>query len=374
MNKEIENAVIYIRVSTDEQAQDALNLPNQKMRCGNYCQQRTWPVVEWFIDAGESARTSDRPEFQRMLAYCKNKRNKVRYVVVQDLSRFARNNRNQGEAIFQLGLSGVSLRSTYESNIDETAGGKLAANIFGSFNQFFSDSHSEKQKDRKRQAVLGGRVPWRAPIGYLNVDAKEGSNIKPDELYAPLVRRAYQLMMTGLHKKTEVLKILTDEGFTSPKGKPLPAQTLDRILRNPLYAGWVTLPCDPTVEPVRALHEPLVNQDTFDRVQAILNGKKPPETRRLKSNPEFPLRRLVRCEACGKPLTGAVCRGRSGGHYPRYWCRQQGCRAVSLPKAHLESEFQAFLGRLRVDGERSQTSPKSLHVSGKQRKEAQLGS
>jgi DNA invertase Pin-like site-specific DNA recombinase len=56
---------------------------------------------------------------------------------VQDLSRFARNHKDQAEAIYDLGQSGVSLRSTYESNIDETAAGKLAANFFGAFNQFF---------------------------------------------------------------------------------------------------------------------------------------------------------------------------------------------------------------------------------------------
>jgi DNA invertase Pin-like site-specific DNA recombinase len=94
---------------------------------------------------------------------------RLNYVVVQDLSRFARNHKDQAEAIWDLGRCGVLLRSTYESNIDETAAGKLAANIFGAFNQFFSDSHSEKQRDRKRQAVAAGRVPWRAPIGYVNV-------------------------------------------------------------------------------------------------------------------------------------------------------------------------------------------------------------
>src|ERR1035437_3711552 len=274
-----------------------------------------------------------------MLSYCKVQRNKVRYVVVQDLSRFARNNRDQGEAIFQLQQSGLSLRSTYESSIDESAGGKLTANIFGSFNQFFSDSHSEKQRDRKRLAVAGGRVPWRAPIGYINISAKDGSNIKPDEMYAPLVRRAFELASTGLRKKTEILAALTKEGFSAPSGKPLAGQTLDHLLQNPLYAGWVTLPSEPNVQPVRGLHEPLVSQETFDRVQAVLHGKKPPMSPRRKTNPDFPLRRLVRCEACGTPLTGAYCKGR-GGRYPRYWCRQEGCRKVLAPKANLESEFQ----------------------------------
>ncbi len=155
-----------------------------------------------------------------MLAYCRGHRNDVRYVVVQDLSRFARNHKDQGQAIYDLGLSGVRLRSTYEPNIDETAAGKLAANLFGAFNQFFSDSHSEKQRDRKRLAVAGGRVPWKAPIGYVNVRAKEGANIVPDEKRAPLIRRAFELVATR-KKKWEVLKIVNEEGLTTVSGKPV---------------------------------------------------------------------------------------------------------------------------------------------------------
>lgn len=127
----INNAVIYIRVSTEEQAEDALNLINQEKKRRTYCQQRDLTVVEKFVDAGEPGRTNSRPAFQQMLSYCKDRRNNIRYVVVQDLSRFARNNRDQNDAIYQLGLSEVSLRLTYENNIDETAAGKLTANIFG---------------------------------------------------------------------------------------------------------------------------------------------------------------------------------------------------------------------------------------------------
>lgn len=94
-----------------------------------------------------------------MLTYCKVRRNGIRYVVVQDLSRFARNQKDQSDATSDLYRCGVLLRSAYESNLDESATGKLTDNIFGAFNQFFSDSHSEKQRDRKRQAVAAGRVP-----------------------------------------------------------------------------------------------------------------------------------------------------------------------------------------------------------------------
>ncbi len=340
----------YIRVSTEEQAEDALNLANQEKRCQSYSHQKNLTIVKVFIDAGESARTSARPEFQKMLAFCRVPRNEVSFVVVQDLSRFARNNKDQADAICDLKKCGVLLRSTYEPNVDETAAGKLAANLFGSFNQFFSDSHSEKQRDRKRLAVAAGRVPWRAPTGYVNVSAKTGPNIEPDPQRGPLMTRAFELVGAGHHKKSEVLKIVTSEGLTTRSGKPVAKQSFDHILRNPIYAGWALLRSDPDTAPVRGLHKPLVSQELFDRVQAVLDGRKPPVVAIRKLNPAFPLRRLVRCEACGIPLTGAFCKGRNS-RFPRYWCRQKGCRRVSTPKAALESTFLAFVGRLQPDRE-----------------------
>ena len=255
-----DGAVLYVRVSTDEQANGPLNLGNQERRCREYCQQRGWRVMEVFIDPGESARSVDRPEFQRMLAYCREHRREIRYVVVQDLSRFARNNQDQAQTIGELGRIGVLLRSTYESNIDETAAGRLAANIFGTFNQYFSDALSEKMRDRTRQAVSAGRFPWRAPIGYQNVGGKDGPNIKPDEKRGPLIRRSFELLATGQFKKAEVLQIVTDEGLTTAKGKPITKQTFQAVLRNRLYAGWVTLPSDRSFEQVRGLHEPIVTR------------------------------------------------------------------------------------------------------------------
>jgi site-specific DNA recombinase len=305
-------------------------------------------VMEVFIDPGESARSVDRPEFQRMLAFCKANRRNVRYVVVQDLSRFARNNRDQAQTISELGRIGVLLRSTYESNIDETAAGKLAANIFGTFNQYFSDALSEKMRDRTRQSVSAGRFPWRAPIGYRNIGGKDGPNIKPDETRAQLIRRAFELVAAGQHKQSEVLQIVTDEGLTTAGGRSLPKQTFQAVLRNPLYAGFVTLPSDPTFEPVKGLHEAIVSQEMFDRVQAILDGRRPSIVPKKKVNPLLPLKCFVRCESCGTPLTGGLARGRSK-KYPRYWCRKQGCRAVKLSSTRLEDEFLALLARLQAN-------------------------
>ncbi len=194
-------AVVYVRVSTDEQANGPLNLSNQRIRCIEHCERNGWPIVEVFIDPGESARSADRPAFQKMLAFCKRRSREVGYVIVQDLSRFARNLDDQAHTINELRQIGVLLRSTSENNIDETAAGRLSANIYGTFNQYFSDALSEKMKDRTRQAVAAGRFPWRAPIGYINFGGKVGANIRPDPERAPLIRMAFEMMGRGCTRK-----------------------------------------------------------------------------------------------------------------------------------------------------------------------------
>lgn len=146
-------AVLYVRVSTDEQANGSQNLINQEQRCRDFCKREGLPVLAVFVDPGESARSVDRPEFQKMLAFCKKNRHEIGCVVVQDLSRFARNLMDQVQTTSDLMRVGVSVRSTYESNIDETAAGTLSANIFGTFNQYYSDALAEKMQGRTRQAV-----------------------------------------------------------------------------------------------------------------------------------------------------------------------------------------------------------------------------
>jgi hypothetical protein len=69
--------------------------------------------------------------------------------------------------------------STHENNIDGTAAGQLPAIIYGAFRQCFSDLHSEKLRERSRLAVAAGRVPWRAPIGYLNINSRQVQTSNP---------------------------------------------------------------------------------------------------------------------------------------------------------------------------------------------------
>jgi len=339
-------AVMYLRVSTPEQA-DPLNLKNQEDGCRRLANQRGIAVAEVILGPGESGRSADRPSFVRLLSYCKAHRNRIGYVIVESLSRFARNVADQGTAIAQLRENGVALLSVAEPNVDDTAAGRMAAGVHGVFNQYFSDALSEKMKERSAASVRAGRWPWAAPIGYLNdLMQSNGANIKPDPSAAPRVREAFELYATGEYSKIQVLKILTDKGLRTKRGQKLTAQTFDALLRKPIYAGWVY--SSSVSSPVKGLHDPIVSQELFDGVQRVLSGRKRSRAPKRRLNPVFPLKHFVKCGICGTPLTGGMNKGKLK-HYANYWCRNPECRAVKVSKSVLESDFVEYLRTLRPD-------------------------
>ena len=350
-------AVLYLRVSTDEQADDPLNLFNQEQKCRNYCEQSGYPIVGVFTDSGESARTADRPELQRMRRFYKTHSHEMGCVVVQDLSRLARNNSDQAQFIAELAKHKVRLCSVYEPNVDETAAGKLAANIHGTFNQHFSDALSEKMRDRCRAAVLAGRFPWPAPLGYLNDSTlRSGANLVLDPVRAPLIRKSFELI-AAQNTKADVLRTISDDGLRTHKGKKLSAQTFEKILRKTMYCGYISASF--LESPVKGKHEPLVSEVLFRVVQDVLDGRSRKGAKERKCNPKFPLKRITCCAVCGTPITGGSATGKNKSRtFPYYWCRKPGCRDVKVRQEELHATFVSHLGRLQPDGETVAQLPK----------------
>jgi site-specific DNA recombinase len=306
-----------------------------------------------FVDPGESARSMDRPEFQRMLDFCRTNKRNFGHVVIQDLSRLARNAAGQSEALELLWKLGYVVHSRREGDITKTAAGKLAANIMGSFNQHYSDSLSERMADRSRAALLNGRWPFPAPLGYVNIKSVQGQpNIVPDTASAYAVGRAFGLMATGNYKVPDVLRVVTLEGLRSKKGKPLDAHTLWKMFRSKVYAGFVY---SKTVEPRRGLHAPLVSEETFRTVEDVLAGKRKKYVPHRRVNPSFPLAG-IKCTVCSSALRGYFARGRHGGRYPYYDCHV--CRKVKAPAAKLELEFSKMLNTLQPRPEVAKEFPR----------------
>src|SRR5688572_6884917 len=116
------------------------------------------------------------------------------------------------------------------------------------------------------------------------------------------------------------------------------------LLRNQLYAGIVDVP-KYGVRGKRGDFEPLISEELFYRVQSVPSGRAPSTTPQQRAHPDFPLRAFVRCESCGRGLTGSWSKGRSE-YYAYYHCRP-GCRAVNVTKTKLEGLFADELALLQ---------------------------
>jgi DNA invertase Pin-like site-specific DNA recombinase len=327
-------AVCYARVSTLEQAEKNNSLSVQNGKFKEFCSRNSLEILETFIDR-QSARTTERQSFQRMMEFCKKNHERIGRVIVADLSRLARNVVDQGATIAALTQLGIEVVSIDEPITGDTAAGKLSRNIIGSMSQFFSDSLSEKTRDRMKAAVKAGRFIWVSPVGYINALNGSGSVIKPDPQRAPLVKKGFELVAAGGCSADEALRTVNALGLTTRKNRPVPRQTWFKILRNPLYAGWV----QSGELLVQGVHEPIIRQELFDRVQDVLTGRSRTAQPRQSAHPDFSLRQFVRCASCNKGLTSGLIKKK----FSYYWCYQKGCRAVLVSKEELEQRFVDLL-------------------------------
>ena len=149
---------------------------------------------------------------------------------------------------------------------------------------------------------------------------------------------------TGRFNKQQILHKATAWGLRNRRGAPLSSQAIGALLRNQLYAGIVDVP-EYGVRNKRGDFAPLVNDEPFFRAQAVLSCRAPIPAPKLRTHPDFPLRNFVRCEACGRGLTGSWSKGRSD-YYAYAHCRP-GCRGANVTKAKLETLFTDELARLQ---------------------------
>jgi site-specific DNA recombinase len=178
------------------------------------------------------------------------------------------------------------MSSVDEPMLNSSAAGKFSLNVLGALNQFYSENQSEKIKYRMRAAVEQGRFVNRAPIGCRNVQSNGTKSIVIDREREPLIKKSFELVATGSCSSDVVLRTVTALGLRTPNGLVLPKQSFSKMLKNPIYAGWVCFPSSNLK--CRGNHEAIVSEEMFNAVQDVLTGKRAPGPKQ-KLNPDFPL-------------------------------------------------------------------------------------
>ena len=120
----------------------------------------------------------------------------MHFVVVFNLTRFARDKYDHFALRSHLQSLGISLRSATEP-IDDTSTGKLMEGVLAAFAQFDNDCRSDRTRAGMKAALELGRWVFLAPVGYLNAPRAMGKSLMPDPERAPLVRRAFRSTRPG---------------------------------------------------------------------------------------------------------------------------------------------------------------------------------
>ena len=340
-------AVAYIRESTEEQGQ-GFSPDAQREGIRRFAPENNLELIGEYCDFHSGWRKSDaRPEFQRLMADAAAGAFDV--VLVFHTSRFARNQveaRRYKQLLRErLGIRVISITQPMGDDPSDPST-FLAESIHEMFDEYYSVSLSfwtrSGLKEKARQGHLVGSLPW----GYVRDPATKLA--VPDPARAPLVLEMFERYAAGQESDRTLAAWLNAKGALSARGRQFGKDTIRDMLCNAAYAGYVTGLRDQS-RAIKGLHEAIVPETLFDRVQEIRAYR---ATVKQPSPPsdEYLLRMLLRCERCGARMHGT-----RGSRPPvrRYLCATrrhgEGCTQTITKAEPLESQLVDWLRGFQPD-------------------------
>ncbi len=330
----MKRCAIYTRKSTSiGLEQDFNSLDAQRESCEAYIRsQPGWTLVpSSYDDGGYTGANTDRPAFQRLLEDVDADR--VDVIVCYKVDRLSRSLLDFAKVMDHFYRSGVDFVSVTQHFSTADPAGRLTLNLLMTFAEFEREMIAQRTRDkiagaRRRGKWTGGSIP----IGYRSVDKK----LTVDETRATDIQRVFDIYLE--HKS--LVRIMSELGGTWTKDSIL------RVLRNPVYAGYVRAGNDL----VHAEHCAIVSKEVYDKVQSTLG--RPIGQHRAGV---YLLRGLVRCGSCGAGMTpGSTFKG--DREYRYYRCQTQdkrgpmGCAAPALPAQAIEDFVVDKLRKLVTEG------------------------
>ena len=211
-------------------------------------------------------------------------------------------------------------------------------NLYAGMAQTENAKISRRTRDGIRETLLKGKCANKAPRGYKNVrTSKHDTSVEVDEAVAPLIRKLFAEVAKGIEPPNYIRRKYA-KGFSE--------SSYFAMLRNPFYIGKIRVPAykDEPERLVDGVHEPLIDEDTYNKVQDVLDGKRRKAPKLSKpQDPMLFLRKFLVCPICGHCLTGATSKG-NGGKYTYYFC----CNDSKHIRVRAESVNDTFVHYLSV--------------------------
>ena len=356
----------YARVSSDKDAQ-LHSLSAQVSYYNSYIGSREdWEFAGVYADEALTGTKDNRPEFQRMLADCRD--GKIDMIITKSITRFARNTVTLLATIRELRDLGIDVYFEKENIHTLSADGELMITLLAAYAQEESFSVSENQKWRIRKMFEQGRPNTGRMLGYR---LKDGVlEIVPEE--AEIVKMIFDDYLSGMGRNLIVKKLIR-MGVPTLSGGQWRESTVLGILTNEKYTGDMLLQKTYSVDHltkkqminhgerrryyIENSHEPIIDKETFTKVQQELarRAEKFPNT--AQKTKEYPFTGLIRCGFCGKYFRRKITASGTKYAKPVWICPtfntygKDICSAQQIPEKILIEKTSEVLGTADWDCE-----------------------
>ena len=308
------NAVIYARVSTEEQATDGFSIKAQRNALRDYALKNNLTIIDEYIDEGKSGKSIEgRPEMTRLLRDAALK--KFDTIVIYKLDRLARKTIDSLDIAEILGNHGIELISLSENIDTSTIHGRAFYTMASMFAQMEREQIAERVKMGMTQRAKEGKWNGGQCLGYVSRDKQ--LYINPNE--AKIVQEIFQLADLGYGYK-KIAGIINRKGYKTKRGSEFSIGTLKGILDNPMYIGKVRFNQhedwaekrrkgknkEPII--VDGQHEPIISKELWESVQLKRQGR---SYKAVQSSKPYFLSKLLRCPQCGAGMVSAKSKGKT---------------------------------------------------------------
>ncbi|PZM61730.1 recombinase family protein [Paenibacillus dendritiformis] len=306
---------IYIRVSTDEQAQQGFSIDAQKERLQAYCVSQGWDDYKLYIDDGYSGTNLNRPAMKRLLRHVEEK--KIKSVIVYKLDRLGRKQKDVLhllEDVFE--KNDVTFKSATEPFDTSTPLGKAMIGILAVFAQLERDMIIERTTTGRKQRIKKGKWPGGpVPFGY-SWD-KESQRLLINHEEAGIVKEIFRKYINGQSRLS-----IAEWVVKKSKARTFDHSVIRDMLSRPVYNGKLIL--DGKI--VDGDHDAIISDEDWFAVQREISRRKDG----LSPTGDYLLRGLLKCGVCGSNVVHVKRRTVRYGKeylYELYACKNQHVRA-----------------------------------------------
>jgi site-specific DNA recombinase len=347
-------ALAYVRISSQRQI-NGESPETQRTYIKEYADRNNIDIADTFYDEAKSGKNTDRSELQSMIRYAQKHKDQLDYVIVYKMNRASRDMASYVTGfLMPLRNLGISVRSATEP-IDDSVFGQFMEGLSILVGQMDNATKTGFTVDNMTALALQGY--WQHPpiVGYdthriANDIGKLRPTLKPSSM-APLVKDVLERFSEGNITKAELTRYASGIGLRSRYGKKLTDDRINFLIKNPVYAGYI-VDNFTKGELIQGKHEAIISTETYEINQTLLYGKR----KRLGEvhqmfNPDYPLKGLVLCPNCTKPLYASAPKTGAGGKSPRYHCSRTPCKGKykSIKADVMHDDFEDMLKRIKPD-------------------------